>query len=82
MQEQKYYIAVDEYERKIIINNLNNLRNKLIIEGRWQSVTLSESCSIVTLDPSGTKGSRVSGFLTKTMEGTEILETVPKNPSV
>lgn len=35
MQEQKYYIAVDEYERRIIINSLNNLRNKLIAEGRY-----------------------------------------------
>ena len=35
MRNQKYYIAVDEYERKIIINSLNNLRNKLITEGRY-----------------------------------------------
>lgn len=35
MQNQKYYIAVDEYERRIIINSLNNLRNKLIAEGRY-----------------------------------------------
>ena len=35
MQKQKYCIAVDEYERRIIINSLNNLRNKLIAEGRY-----------------------------------------------
>lgn len=35
MQKQKYYIAVDEYERRIIINGLNNLRNKLVAEGRY-----------------------------------------------
>ncbi len=35
MQKQKYYIAVDEYERRIIINSLNDLRNKLIAEGRY-----------------------------------------------
>lgn len=35
MRNQKYYIAVDEYERRIIINSLNNLRNKLIVEGRY-----------------------------------------------
>lgn len=35
MQKQKYYIAVDEYERRIIINSLNNLRNKLIAEGKY-----------------------------------------------
>lgn len=32
MREQKYYIAVDEYEQRIIINSLNSLRNKLIAE--------------------------------------------------
>lgn len=35
MRNQKYYLAVDEYERRIIINSLNNLRNKLIAEGRY-----------------------------------------------
>ena len=35
MRNQKYYIAVDEYERRIIINSLNNLRNKLMAEGRY-----------------------------------------------
>lgn len=35
MQNPKYYIAIDEYERRIIINSLNKLRNKLISEGRY-----------------------------------------------
>ncbi|MCM1508811.1 MAG: hypothetical protein NC177_17015 [Ruminococcus flavefaciens] len=35
MKNQKYYIAIDEYERRIIINSLNNLRNKLIAKGRY-----------------------------------------------
>lgn len=35
MRNQKYYIAIDEYEWGIIINSLNNLRNKLIAEGRY-----------------------------------------------
>ncbi len=35
MRNQKYYIAIDEYERRIIIGSLNNLRNKLIAEGRY-----------------------------------------------
>jgi len=35
MRNSKYYIAVDEYERRIIINSLNNLRNKLIANGRF-----------------------------------------------
>ena len=35
MREPKYYIAMDEYERGIIINSLNSLRNKLIADGRY-----------------------------------------------
>lgn len=29
MRKQKYYLAIDDYERSVIINSLNNLRNKL-----------------------------------------------------
>ncbi len=35
MRNPKYYIAIDEHERRIIISSLNNLRNKLIAEGRY-----------------------------------------------
>lgn len=35
MREKKYYIAIDGYERGIIITSLNGLRNKLITEGRY-----------------------------------------------
>ena len=33
MRNKKYYIAIDDYERRIIIDSLNNLRNKLIADG-------------------------------------------------
>ncbi|MCI5841846.1 MAG: hypothetical protein MRZ96_08230 [Clostridium sp.] len=32
---KKYYIALDEYERGIIINSLNDKRNSFIKEGRY-----------------------------------------------
>ena len=35
MRRPKYYIVMDEYERGIIINSLNSLRNKLIADGRY-----------------------------------------------
>ena len=35
MRKQKYYLAIDDYERSVIINSLNNLRNKLISDGRY-----------------------------------------------
>ena len=34
MRKQKYYLAIDDYERSAIINSLNNLSNKLIADGR------------------------------------------------
>ena len=33
--KEKYYIVLNEYERKIIINSLNELRNRLIDNGRY-----------------------------------------------
>lgn len=35
MRNPTYYIAINEHERRIIINSLNNLRNKLIADGRY-----------------------------------------------
>ena len=33
--KEKYYIVLEEYERRIIINSLNELRNRLIADGRY-----------------------------------------------
>ncbi len=35
MRNQKHYIAIDENERRIILNALNSLRNKLLAEGKY-----------------------------------------------
>ncbi len=35
MRNRKYYIALDEGERRIILIALNMLRNKLLAEGRY-----------------------------------------------
>ena len=35
MRNQKYYIAIDESEWRIILNALNALRNNLLAEGRY-----------------------------------------------
>ena len=35
MRNQKHYIAIDENERRIILNALNTLHNKLLAEGRY-----------------------------------------------
>lgn len=35
MRKQKCYLAIDDYENSVIIDSLNNLRNKLIADGRY-----------------------------------------------
>lgn len=35
MRKQKYYLAIDNYEYGVIIDSLNNLINKLIIDRRY-----------------------------------------------
>ena len=35
MRKQKYHLAIDDYENSVIIDSLNNLRNKLIADGRY-----------------------------------------------
>lgn len=35
MRKQKYYLAIDNYEYSVIIDSLNNLINKLIIDIRY-----------------------------------------------
>ena len=35
MREKKYYIALDGYERGVIVNALNEMRNSLIQQGRY-----------------------------------------------
>ena len=35
MHDRKYYIAIDGYERGIIVNALNEMRNNLLQQGRY-----------------------------------------------
>lgn len=35
MRNKKYYLAIDDYECRVIIDSLNNFRNKLIADGRY-----------------------------------------------
>ena len=35
MREKKYYIALDGYERGVIVNALNEMRNSLLQQGRY-----------------------------------------------
>ena len=35
MREKKYYIALEGYERGVIVNALNEMRNSLLQQGRY-----------------------------------------------
>lgn len=35
MRKKKYYLAIEDCENSVIIDSLNNLRNKLIADGRY-----------------------------------------------
>ena len=32
MHDKKYYIALDDFERRVVVNRMNEMRNKLITE--------------------------------------------------
>ena len=34
-ESKKYYLSIDDYEYSVIFDSLNNLRNKLITDGRY-----------------------------------------------
>ena len=34
MKEKKYYIALDDFERRVVVNCMNEMRNKLIANGK------------------------------------------------
>ena len=35
MRDRKYYIALDDYEKRVIINCLNEMRNHLIANSKY-----------------------------------------------
>ncbi|MBR3784781.1 MAG: hypothetical protein IKJ77_00010 [Firmicutes bacterium] len=35
MKEKKYYIAFNDFERRVIVNCMNEMRNKLIADGKY-----------------------------------------------
>ena len=35
MRDKKYYIALDDFERRVVVNCLNEMRNRLISEDKY-----------------------------------------------
>lgn len=38
MRDKKYYIALDDFERRVVVNCLNKIRNNLIASGKYTDV--------------------------------------------
>ncbi len=38
MREKKYYLVLDDFERRLLLYNLNNYRNKLIANGKYSDL--------------------------------------------
>ena len=35
MRDKKYYIVLDDFERRVVVNCLNEMRNNLIAKGKY-----------------------------------------------
>ena len=35
MRDKKYYIVLDDFERRVIVKCLNEMRNKIIADGKY-----------------------------------------------
>ncbi|OJU16531.1 MAG: hypothetical protein BGN88_03460 [Clostridiales bacterium 43-6] len=35
MMGKKYYIALDDFERRVVVNCMNEMRNRLITDGKY-----------------------------------------------
>ena len=35
MKEKKYYMALFDFERRVVVNCMNEMRNKLITDGKY-----------------------------------------------
>ena len=35
MKEKKYYIVLDDFDRPVVVNCMNEMRNKLIADGKY-----------------------------------------------
>ena len=49
--EKKYIIAFDDYERRVVVNALNDLRNSLIQQGRYTDAVDDIMIKIIDTKP-------------------------------
>lgn len=44
MRDKKYYIALDDFERRVIVNCMNEMRNSLIEDGKCTDISVFFLC--------------------------------------
>ena len=47
MKEKKYYIALDDFERRVVVNCMNEMRNKLITDRKYTDALDEVSLKII-----------------------------------
>ena len=45
--KQKYYLALNDQERRFVIESLNQLRNKLIVDGKYTDAVDEDLLKII-----------------------------------
>ena len=48
MREKKYYIVLDNFERRMLLNNLNDFRNKLIAKEEYTDLLDEVTIKVAT----------------------------------
>lgn len=51
MREKKYYIVLDNFERRMLLNNLNDFRNKMISDGKYTDLLDEVIIKVVNTKP-------------------------------
>ena len=49
MRDKKYYIALDDFKRRVVVNCLNEMRNSLIANGKYTDAEKKAVKGIVPL---------------------------------
>ena len=61
MRDKKYYIALDDFERRVVVNCLNEMRNNLIANGKYTDAV--DEVLLKIIDPLLTLFSLMGGSL-------------------
>lgn len=63
MRDKKYYIALDDFERRAVVNCLNEMRNNLIAKGKYTDAVDEVLLKIIDAKQKKFKGDYGKGYL-------------------